>query len=111
MTTQLMPTVLLIVFAAGLASCGGNSASDMPAASINLDRAATLAATCSGCHAGPGNAIATLDGLGSDALSSTMRRYKSEADGTTVMHRLARGYSDADIDAVSAYLAANAEAG
>lgn len=111
MTTRPMRMVFLFVATAGLAGCGGNSAGETPAVSANLDRAATLAATCSGCHAGPGAAIVTLDGLGAEALSSSMRRYKSEAEGTTVMHRLARGYTDADIEALSIYLAANAEAG
>lgn len=111
MTTQPMRAVLLIVLAAGLAGCGANTASDTPSETISLDRAAALSATCSGCHAGPGTAIVTLDGLDAETLSFAMRRYKSEADGTTVMHRLARGYSDADIDAVSVYLATNAETG
>lgn len=111
MTTRPVRTIFLFVAMAGLVGCGGNSASETPAAAVKLDRAATLAATCSGCHAGPGTAIATFDGLGVEALSSSMRRYKSEAEGTTVMHRLARGYTDADIEALSVYLAANAEAG
>ena len=30
--------------------------------------------------------------------------YRNDAEGTTVMHRLMRGYSEADIEAISAYL-------
>jgi cytochrome c553 len=33
-----------------------------------------------------------------------MDTYKSETSGTTVMHRLARGYTDEDIALIAAYL-------
>jgi sulfide dehydrogenase cytochrome subunit len=32
-------------------------------------------------------------------------RYRSDADGGSVMHRMMRGYSEADIEAISAFLA------
>lgn len=33
-----------------------------------------------------------------------MDAYKTEESGTTVMHRLARGYTDEDIALIAAYL-------
>ncbi len=69
-------------------------------------RAATLAAACSGCHAGPAVGIVSLKDRDTASLISLLQRYKAEPDGGTVMHRLARGYSDAEVKAIAAYLAA-----
>ncbi len=109
MTARSLRGFFAILSAVGLAACGANSANEAMPPATDLDRSATLAATCSGCHAGPETAMISLDGLSKEVLSDAMHRYKSELDGTTVMHRLARGYTDADIDAVSTYLAASAE--
>jgi len=69
-----------------------------------------LAAACSGCHAGPANeateGIVSLDGRDAETIAALFLRYKTETDGGTVMHRLARGYSDEEIAAIAAYLAA-----
>ena len=70
-----------------------------------LDRAATLSIACSGCHSAAGGAIPALEGRTEASIRDSLLAYKSAADGTTVMHRMMRGYSDADIDAISAYLA------
>ena len=69
------------------------------------DRTAMLALSCSGCHSEAGDAIVSLEGYTRQALSTALNRYRNESDGTTVMHRLMRGYSEADIASVSAYLA------
>lgn len=69
-----------------------------------LSQAATLAATCSGCHAGPGTGVPNLDQMDAGTLSVRLAFYKAETDGTTVMHRIARGYSQAQLEAISQYL-------
>lgn len=46
-----------------------------------------------------------LDGKAPDAIVASLMNYKAEADGGTVMHRLARGYSEAEIRTIAAYLA------
>ena len=60
---------------------------------------------CGGCHSPNSRAFVALDGYDADAMRTALRIYKEEADGTTVMHRLARGYSDEDIDLLAAYFA------
>lgn len=89
----------------GLAACGG---ADTPEQTQTMDaqtgEAALLAAACSGCHSDVSGGIASLQGYSADALQLSLSNYKSDADGTTVMHRLARGYSETDIELISLYL-------
>ena len=93
-----------------LAACGRTEAPDPSAQvtsadlSLLTDRSASLAAACSGCHAQGGVAIVSLENYPEDLMIEALLRYKSEENGTTVMHRLARGYSDDDIVLVSAFL-------
>lgn len=67
---------------------------------------AALAAACSGCHAGPAEGIASLEDRDAETIVRLLLQYKAEPQGWTVMHRLARGYSDEQVKAVAAYLAA-----
>lgn len=99
---------VILAFAAGLAATSCGSATDGPEAPLapaqaDLSTVASMAASCSGCHAS-GEAIISLDGLSAEAISTSLRTYRSE-DGTTVMHRMARGFTDEQIDAIADYLA------
>ena len=68
------------------------------------DAGARLAMACAGCHSETSGAIASLSGYDEETLILRLSDYKSDASGTTVMHRLARGYSEDQIQQVSAYL-------
>lgn len=70
----------------------------------STDAAARLTAACSGCHSAQSGAIASLVGYSEAQMLDRLRTYRDEPDGTTVMHRLARGYSDEEIALISAYL-------
>lgn len=72
-------------------------------------RGQTLALTCSGCHGGSGDAIPDYHALDRATLEARLLAYKSDGGGTTVMHRLMRGYGEADIAAIAAYLTAPEE--
>ncbi|MEO1660581.1 MAG: hypothetical protein AAFR51_06305 [Pseudomonadota bacterium] len=93
--------VVLPLSLLGLAACGASAPATPP---DRLSQAGQLAATCSGCHSGASGAIASLVGYSDGALVEAFQRYKTEIDGTSVMHRLARGYTDEQITAISAYL-------
>jgi cytochrome subunit of sulfide dehydrogenase len=74
-------------------------------------RTASLAATCANCHGTQGRAISGSSVPGLAGLSQTyfveqMKGFKSGARQATVMHQLAKGYSDAQIDQLAAYFAA-----
>ena len=94
-----------------LAACTRTPAPDTvitppPAA---FSRAATLTATCSGCHGeARAETLSALTGRSAEDLLSALSAYAHD-DGNTVMHRLARGYSDADIRIISEALGTKAE--
>jgi len=67
--------------------------------------ASMLANTCNACH-GPdgstyGPATPSISGVNMDYLIDTMQAYKSGARHSTIMGRIARGYTDAEIKAIS----------
>jgi cytochrome c553 len=67
------------------------------------------AASCSNCHGTNGQAqggMVTLAGQSKDELVSKMLAYKSGQRPATVMHQLAKGYSDTQIEAISSYFSA-----
>jgi len=96
-----------------LAACSGEAGSGRAGAERTApkDAAARLSAACSGCHDGPGAALASLEGRSAEDLSGSLATYRAETDGTSVMHRLARGYSHEEIELISAYLARQGKAG
>ncbi len=96
----------LAVAAAGAASFAPAHAQDARALQVKA-----LAATCANCHGTGGVAVpnATVPGLAGMPASYTIEQMKAFKAGTrpaTVMHQLAKGYSDAQIEAIAAYFAA-----
>jgi len=74
-------------------------------------RLRSLAATCANCHgsdgrAVPGAEVPGLAGMPADYLAEQMRAFRSGARPATVMHQIARGYSDAQVTQLAAYFAA-----
>ena len=71
----------------------------------------SLAATCANCHGTQGRAVDAaavpgLAGMPAAYIVEQMRAFKSGARPATVMHQLAKGFNDAQIDAIAAYFAA-----
>lgn len=71
--------------------------------------AAMLANACAGCHgtlgASAGPSMPSLAGQSRLAIVEAMKGFKSGERPATVMGRLAKGYSDADIDAMADFFA------
>ena len=71
--------------------------------------AAMLAHACAGCHGtNGGSAGPTMPSLASQsktAIVDAMKKFKSGERPSTVMGRLAKGYSDAEIDALGDFFA------
>jgi cytochrome subunit of sulfide dehydrogenase len=70
-----------------------------------------LAATCANCHGTEGRAIPNaavpgLAGVPASYVVEQMKAFKSGARPATVMHQIAKGYSDAQIEQMAAYYAA-----
>lgn len=79
------------------------------AADPNLGR--NLAATCANCHGTNGHAIkgAGLDalaGVPKDKTLQKMMEFKAGERPATIMHQIAKGYTDAQLDLIAAYFAA-----
>jgi cytochrome subunit of sulfide dehydrogenase len=70
-----------------------------------------LAATCANCHGTQGVAVPNanvpgLAGMPASYLIEQMKAFKAGARPATVMHQLSKGFSDAQIDSIAAYFAA-----
>ena len=72
-------------------------------------QARSLAASCANCHGTNGAAapgMVALAGYDKAGLVKAMADFKSGARPATIMHQLAKGYSEAQIEAIGAYFAA-----
>ena len=71
----------------------------------------SLAATCANCHgtngkATEGSSVTSLAGLDKNYTIAQMKAFKTGARPATVMHQISKGYSDAQIDSLATYFAA-----
>lgn len=72
-------------------------------------KAASLAATCASCHgtngAGvDGAAVPGLSHLNSEQITQAMKAFASGERTATVMHQIAKGYTDEQIQLIADYL-------
>jgi sulfide dehydrogenase cytochrome subunit len=78
--------------------------------SASAQDAQRLAAPCAICHGTDGRAVTKevlpLAGLPRDYIASQMRALRDSQRQATVMHQIARGYTDAQIDALAAWFSA-----
>ena len=71
----------------------------------------SLAATCANCHgtngkAVEGSSVGSLAGLDRSYHIAQMKAFKTGTRPATVMHQLSKGYSDAQIETLATYFAA-----
>lgn len=71
----------------------------------------SLAATCANCHGTEGRAVAGaavpgLAGMPQQYIVTQLQAFKAGARPATIMHQLAKGYSDAQIQQLAAWFAA-----
>ena len=65
------------------------------------------ASSCSGCHAPASvTVVPPVNGRPAAETASQMREFKNGARPATVMGRIAKGFSDPEIDAICQWLAA-----
>ncbi len=72
--------------------------------------ARSLAATCASCHGTEGGSVTTgvapLAGLPKELIVSQMKAFQDGTRPATIMQQLARGYTDAQIEMIASYFAA-----
>jgi cytochrome c553 len=101
-----MPAVLAVM--ALPIACGTAAAADTDGSAL---RARNHAAACANCH-GPqgrppaGSTIPALAGRPQSELVSQMQAFKAGTRPATVMHQIAKGYSDDQITAIAGWFAA-----
>jgi cytochrome subunit of sulfide dehydrogenase len=70
----------------------------------------SMAATCAACHGtngvSVGGALAGLAGLNKDYFVLQMKNFKEGKRDATLMHQISKGYSEAEINALADYFAA-----
>ena len=67
------------------------------------------AAACSNCHGTQGRALEGIEkiaGVNRDKLLKKLLDYKNGREPATIMHQLAKGYSDEQLAAIAAWFAA-----
>ena len=73
------------------------------------DRARQLASACAICHGtdgrGDGKVLPPLAGMPREHIASQMRAFRDGQRPATVMHQIAKGYTDEQIDALAAWFA------
>lgn len=100
---------LFLAATSALAQTPPPSAAPNPATELLRQR--TLAAACAQCHgtagkAAPGTPLASLAGMPAAYTVVQMKAFKSGERSATVMHQIAKGYSDEQIAQLAAYFAA-----
>jgi len=81
-------------------------AAGLHAQPIDALQVRSLAASCAACHGTAGVAqpgMAGLAGASKEALLQKMRDFKSGKTAATLMPQIAKGYSDAQLDALAGY--------
>jgi len=74
------------------------------------DNPRNLASACAICHGtqgkpAPDAPLIPLAGLPQDHIATQMRAFRDGKRPATVMHQIAKGYTDAQIDAMAAWFA------
>jgi sulfide dehydrogenase cytochrome subunit len=98
MKTHILMAVAAIALVAGA-----------PAHAQNADPR-LLAVSCTGCHGTGGHsasAIPSLYGRDAESIAAALRAFRDGNQPATIMNRLAKGYTDAEIDAVAREISAN----
>ena len=81
-----------------------------PAAHAQGTSARNLASACAICHGTDGRAatkdVVPLAGLPREHVATQMRAFRDGSRPATVMHQIAKGYTDEQIDALAAWFSA-----
>jgi cytochrome c553 len=75
-------------------------------------RGEALADACTSCHGIGGRSrgsIPSLNTASKSALVRELKSYRDQSKPATIMNRIARAYSDADIDALAEYFSSGAK--
>jgi cytochrome subunit of sulfide dehydrogenase len=84
-----------------------SSAAGQPAPSVQASTP-YITGTCTNCHGTHGRspgAMPSLAGLSSPYFAETMKQFREGKRPATIMHQIAKGYTDQQTDALAEYFA------
>ncbi len=100
-------TLAGLAFAQTQAPAPAPAAPAFAAPNLSPSGVRSLAANCAACHGTNGNsaggAVAGLAGLDKDYFVNQMKLFKEGKREATLMHQIAKGYSDTEISALAGY--------
>ena len=99
-----MKPLLTAALTAGLLAAAGAAQAQVDALQVRSWAAACANCHGTGGHAQPGNE--SLAGANKDEMLKKLMDFKSGAKPATIMHQLAKGYSDEQLAAITAWFAA-----
>jgi cytochrome c553 len=85
------------------------TATATPALAQDTNQGRNLAATCANCHGTNGHArgdMKPLAGMSAEKLLALVGDFKNGNQPASIMHQIARGYSDAQMKLIAVYFAA-----
>jgi cytochrome subunit of sulfide dehydrogenase len=97
-------THLLSLIAATFGVCAA-----LPVIAAESEAGRDIAANCATCHHGErrsGAAVPALAGIDKATIVERVREFRDGRRPSTIMQQLAKGYTDAQIEAAASYLAA-----
>ena len=83
------------------------------AAPVAADPARNLAAACANCHGTDGRSLGGVPSLAGESKAKLLHSLREFRDGkkpATIMHQIAKGYNDAQLEALSDYFSRQAAA-
>lgn len=82
------------------------AAMSAPAAAADPNLARDLAATCATCHGTDGKSVGGMESLNGERkqkIIDKINKFKSGAKPATIMHQIAKGYTDEQIEMIADY--------
>jgi cytochrome subunit of sulfide dehydrogenase len=103
--------IALPTLALALCTLAAPSLSHAQNASPQALHVRSLAATCANCHgtdgkAAPGSSVTSIAGMEKSYIAAQLKAFKAGTRPATVMHQISKGYSDAQIEVLAGYFAA-----
>jgi sulfide dehydrogenase cytochrome subunit len=95
---MLMRLGVLLALAMPAAPAWGQAAANGLALSLNCS-------TCHGLDGKGATAVVPLKGMPAEAMVASLKQFKAGERPATIMNRIAKGFSDEEIQAIAQYLA------
>jgi cytochrome subunit of sulfide dehydrogenase len=113
MRSLLAGLVLALGSAVASAQQPAPPAPNFAASNLSPKGVQSMASACAMCHGTNGktvanSSVAALAGRSRDEIVQAMAQFKAGTKPATIMHQVARGYSDAEVAALADYFSAQA---